>query len=54
MAVAGCDNQPTRIDIQADAWGVRKLISHTLRSLRLSREPRELRMHFIHIKKFKL
>lgn len=31
--------------MHADAWGIRKLISHTLRSLRLARIPRERRLH---------
>lgn len=42
MAVSGYSNTPSKVAVNADAWGIRKLISHTLRSLRLAREPREL------------
>lgn len=45
--VSGVDSLPTKVKLHADAWGVRKLISHSLRSLRLSREPRELSMHWL-------
>ena len=47
MVVSGVDSLPTKVKLHADAWGVRKLISHSLRSLRLSREPRELSMHWL-------
>ncbi len=39
----------SKTQIHADAWGVRKLISHTLRSLRLARIPRELRLHWVRL-----
>ena len=42
MALDGTANAPGKIGMHADAWGVRKLMSHCLRSLRLGRVPRVL------------
>ena len=42
MSLGGLEAKPSKLQIHADAWGVRKLISHALRSLRLAREPRDL------------
>ena len=49
LVAYGCDcfdEQPTKVKIHAEAWGVRKLMSHALRSLRLAREPRDLWMQW--------
>ena len=42
MPLDGTANAPGKIGMHADAWGVRKLMSHCLRSLRLGRVPRVL------------
>ena len=42
MSMDGTPNAPGKIGMHADAWGVRKLMSHCLRSLRLGRAPRVL------------
>ena len=44
MAVEGTPVAPGKIGIHADAWGIRKLMSHCLRALRLRRVPRVLRL----------
>lgn len=41
MAVQGMELKPSKVVVHADAWGIRKLISHALRTLRLQRAPRE-------------
>ena len=42
----GGDNSPKDTEMHGDAWGVKKLISHTLRNLRQDRSPRALWLHW--------
>lgn len=42
MSVGGLEKKPSKLQMHADAWGIRKLISHALRTLRLARAPRVL------------
>ena len=36
--------QPGKVTIHADSWGIRKLLSHVFRQMRLSRQPRDFRL----------
>ena len=45
------DSMPGKVSICADSWGVRKLLSHVFRNMRLSRTPRDLQLQVVWIKK---
>ena len=47
MEIGGMDagGRPSKVIMHADAWGIRKLTSYVLRSLRLQRVAREPRLH---------
>lgn len=38
------DQRPTKLQMRADAWGLRKLISYALRTMRAERIPRVTRL----------
>lgn len=45
MKESGREVMPSKNQLYADAWGIRKLTTHTLRNLRQDRLPRALGLH---------